>query len=374
VRILLVSNQFYPVVGGIENFLRDYAPALRERGHDVAVLTSQHAAARDRVDEYEGIPVFRGDLEPCLASRDVARIHRSRRWNESVERDWAPDVVHAHDAGPNLWVHLGLRDDERAPTVATIQTSLTGILDPVSIPVTTRLLERCDWVTGVSRAVLEETRMLTPGIDDRSSFVPNGVVIPRDPPTPLPPVPRVLCLGRLVRQKGFDVAIAAMPGVLERFPDATLTIGGDGAERAALARQAEALGIGDRIELLGVVRHRDVAALLDAVTVVAMPSRFEGMPLVWLEAAVRGRPVVATPAQGLGELIEHGRTGLLVPFDDADALADALGGLLEDAALARSLGAAARRLVLERYSLDACVDAYTTLYERVAARRRGPSR
>jgi glycogen(starch) synthase len=365
VRVLLVANQFFPVVGGIENFLRAYAPALREGGHDVAVLTSRHALAHEPIDDYDGIPVFRSDLERALAARDITRVHQNRRWIEMVERDWAPDVVHAHDTGPQLWAYLRTPGPRRAPTIVTIQTSMPGILDPVSLPLASRLLEACEWVTAVSRAVLDEARRLAPGIADRSSVVPNAVPIPANPPVAPPAAPRVLCLGRLVEQKGFDVAVAAVPHLVEQVPAATLTIAGDGEKRGDLAAMANAMDLADRIDFVGVVPHDRVAALIDSASVVAMPSRYEGLPLVYLEAATRARPVVGTSVHGLGEIIEHGRTGLLVPPEDPQALAEALGAVLRNPTLARSLGTGARDLVTREYSMTVCLDAYTELYRAV---------
>ena len=96
-----------------------------------------------------------------------------------------------------------------------------------------------------------------------------------------------------------------------------------------------------------------------------MPSRFEGLPIVWLEAALRGRPAVATATPGLGEVIAHGRTGLLVPPDDPSALARGLATVLESPDLAGALGMAARDQVIQGYSMTSCVDAYSDLYDRI---------
>ena len=365
-RVLLVSNQFFPVTGGIENWLRDYAPALRSRGHDVAVLTGRHRSAREQIDAYEGIPVFRSDLERSRANRDARGVHRSQRWIESIEREWTPDVVHAHDVGPNLWAHVRIPD--RAPTLTTIHASLPALLDPASVPVALRLLDACEWVSCVSRVALEEVRALAPPIADRSSYVPNGVVVPTDPPVAPPLEPRVLCLGRLVAQKGFDVAVSAMPELIDRVPGATLDIAGDGCERPNLERLVDDLGLRAAVRFHGVVRHSDVGTWLDATRVLAMPSRFEGLPIVWLEAALRGRPAVATATHGLGEVIAHGRTGWLVPPDDASALASGLATVLERPGLAGALGMAARDQVIQGYSMTACLDAYSDLYDRIAVR------
>ena len=368
-RILFISNQFYPVVGGIENFLRAYAPALADRGHDVAVLTSQHPAAPEERDAYAGVAVHRTDLERVLASRDAGRLLRGRRAVEDIVRDFAPDVVHAHDVGIHLWAYLRTRADRRAATVLTIQTSMPSILPPESLPTAFGLAAACDWVTGVSRSVLAKAVEMVPDILGRSSVLPNAVPMSGAAPVPPPQRPRVLCLGRLVPQKGFDVAVAAMPYLLELVPDAALTIAGDGVDREALHAQVVALGLTDRVEFAGVVAHDEVSGLLDHSSVVAMPSRFEGLPLVFLEAAVRARPVVGTAAHGLGEVVVDGETGVVVPMDDPIALAESLAAVLRDPTYASALGSAARDRVIDEYSMTACIDAYTSLYEHVIARR-----
>jgi glycosyltransferase involved in cell wall biosynthesis len=217
--------------------------------------------------------------------------------------------------------------------------------------------------------VVDEVRELVPAVATRSSVVHNAIPVDPRPPTAPPDEPRIVCVGRLVPQKGWDVAVAALPLVLEHVPDAMLVIAGDGSERDALGEQATALGVAEHVDFLGVVPHHDVGALLDTAAVVAMPSRFEGLPLVWLEAASRGRPIVATSVQGLGEVAVDGHTGLVVPVDDPSALAAGLVRVLTDRGLARTLGDAARALVTSEYTLPTCVDRYVALFEHVRATR-----
>ena len=156
-------------------------------------------------------------------------------------------------------------------------------------------------------------------------------------PAPLDiPRPRVLAMGRLHPNKAFDVLIRAM----RRLPGARLVLAGDGPERAALEALARAEGVADRVHLLG--WRDDAAALLASCDVLAVPSRQEPLGNVVVEGWSAGRAVVAADAAGPRELIQPGEDGLLVPREDAEALATALGTVLGAPPLARRLGEAGR--------------------------------
>jgi glycosyltransferase involved in cell wall biosynthesis len=176
--------------------------------------------------------------------------------------------------------------------------------------------------------------------------------------------PLVGVVGRLEEQKGHRHLLAAWPGVVREFPDARLLVIGDGVLRAALEDQARALGLGPSTMFLGF--RTDVARLLDAVDVVALPSLYEGMPLTAIEASAMGRPLVATAVDGTPEVVADGATGCLVPPADPSALAAALGRLLRDPDAARRMGAAGRRRALERFALDRHVEATAAVYRAVA--------
>jgi glycogen(starch) synthase len=176
-------------------------------------------------------------------------------------------------------------------------------------------------------------------------------------------------MGRLDRQKGFDLAVAALARLRHPYPDARLVIAGDGPERHRLSTLARRLAVDDRIDFLGEVGPDDVGPLLRACTVVVMPSRFEGLPLVALEAAWAGRPIVAAESPGLTDAVVPGETALMVPAEDADALAKGVAELLDDPERARELGRRARAVAARRYTLERCVDDYERLYQHVVETR-----
>jgi glycosyltransferase involved in cell wall biosynthesis len=166
----------------------------------------------------------------------------------------------------------------------------------------------------------------------------------------------------MTEQKGFDVLLRALPAVLRVEPSAELMLVGDGPLRAELEALVDELGLRSAVTMPGALRHEDMAELLASASLVAIPSRWEGMPLIALEAAAAGRAVVATPVQGLADVVVDGETGVLVPPERTEPLAAALSGLLTDPSRAAALGAAARRRVVERFSLEQAVDAYDDLF------------
>ncbi|MEO7244922.1 MAG: glycosyltransferase [Rubrivivax sp.] len=150
----------------------------------------------------------------------------------------------------------------------------------------------------------------------------------------------VLAVGRLSAEKGFDVLLRAFAGVAPTRLAWSLAIVGDGALRADLQAQAEALGIAGRVQWPG--RQVEIEHWYARAGIVAQPSRFEGFPNVLLEAMGMGAAVVSSDCRsGPSDLISSGTDGLLVPVDDADALAAALAALMDDAALRDRLGHAA---------------------------------
>lgn len=362
-RVLVVSNQYAPVVGGIEVLLRQLVPALASRGHELTVLTSKHRDARDDLDEVDGVPVHRLDIFAALVRRDPAGILRARKAAAALLHDTGAELVHAHDLGPNLWAVL--QADPPVPVLTTLHLGLATLPDQQRRP-NIGLLERSTWVTGVSPAVVDEAIAVAPSIAPRTSVIVNGLPPSPEPSPPDPGRRRIVAVGRFSAQKGFDVLLRAMPAVLAAVPDAELVLVGDGPERASLEQVADEIGVAGHVSMPGTVRHADVAGVLAGANVVAIPSRYEGMPLVALEAAAAGRAVVSTPVHGLADVVADGDTGLVVPPEDPDRLATALVTLLGDPARAAAMGAAARARVVERYPLDRTADAYDELYARLA--------
>lgn len=204
-------------------------------------------------------------------------------------------------------------------------------------------------------------RVLPSGVDT-SFFTPSA--LPEGPPV-------VVYVGRLVAKKGLDVLLAAWPKVREAVPDATLTVLGEG-EMQPLLDDTDASVT--HLRPTPARRHEQVRDLIRRATVVVTPSRTapngdsESLLLVNLEAAASGRPVVSTQHGGIPEYVEDGRTGLLVPEADADALADAVIRVLGDRDLATSLATAAVDHVAQ-WDVRRCTARVDDLYEELLLRK-----
>jgi glycosyltransferase involved in cell wall biosynthesis len=159
----------------------------------------------------------------------------------------------------------------------------------------------------------------------------------------------LLFVGRLRIRKGVEVLLEALSDLRSRHPGARLRIAGDGEHRRRLERRAAELGLGEAVVFLGTCDAGRVRRLLAGAAALVVPSIYEGMPLVVLEAMAAGIPVVASAVSGIPEVVVDGETGWLVPPEDPQALAGALAAALAHPAEARRRGEAGRRRVDERY-------------------------
>jgi glycosyltransferase involved in cell wall biosynthesis len=201
------------------------------------------------------------------------------------------------------------------------------------------------------------------GRPEQYRVIPNGIDLApfTQPPAPVPG--RILWVGRFAPPKRADLALRALAMVRPRFPEAELHLVGDGVGRPAAEELARELGVADAVRFLGT--RDDVPELLVEASCALLASDYEGCPLSVIEAMAAGVPVVATDVGGLGELVVHGRTGLLVPRSE-EALADGLGELLGRPDLARDQGEEARKLARKRFSRERMVSETVALYEEIA--------
>ena len=204
----------------------------------------------------------------------------------------------------------------------------------------------CDHLIGNTRGIVDWVRAQgwpAARVHHLPNFSAEHGITPHTRPDWLPDGAKlILALGRLHRNKAFDVLIRALPGI----PGAQLLIAGEGPERAALEDLARRENVAGRVRMPG--WSNDTSALLSAADVLVCPSRHEPLGNVIIEAFSARLPVVAAASQGPVELITSGETGILVPLEDATGLAAAIGAVLQDPALAARLGNAGR----QRYEAD----------------------
>jgi glycosyltransferase involved in cell wall biosynthesis len=299
--------------GGAEGFYERLCLALHAAGEEVLPVIRRDAERAARLRAGGLAPVELG----FGAALDLLTGPRLRR----VLEGFAPDVTVA-------WMNRAARFAPKGPW--TLVGRLGGYYD-------LRYYRRCDHLVGNTRDIV---RWIAgqgwPAA--RVHYLPNFVDdLAGASPAALPgAAPRLLAMGRLHPNKGFDIAIRA----LALIPRAHLAIAGEGPERAALEALAREAGVAERVAFLG--WRSDIGALLAACDVFVCSSRHEPLGNIVLEAWSASRPVVAAAAQGPSELIADGETGLLVPVDAPEALAAAIRGLLDDPQRAARLAAAGR--------------------------------
>ena len=203
-------------------------------------------------------------------------------------------------------------------------------------------------IAGFTRQVAEEAGVAP----ERIALLPNP---PRWGSTRLDEAekadpPRVVTAARLIRGKGIDTLLTAFASVVEEVPGAELEIAGEGKERAALERLSSSLGLGERVRFRGWIPAQEMPAFFGRALVAALPSRVEeGHPMTLREAALAGCALVGTDLGGIRDIVQAEETGFLVPPEDPEALAEALGRLLRNPGEARKLGATAKQRALEYF-------------------------
>jgi glycosyltransferase involved in cell wall biosynthesis len=338
-------------IGGSERHLLTLLPALAERGVDVRFLgLDDPSRAPDPFYEQLTVPFERfpapRDVDPRLAVR-IARAARQA------------DLVHTHLVHADVYGALGAR--QLVSTKHNDDPFRTGLFRFVERALTLRAGRVVAITEALARFVVDRVGLPREKVTT-IHYGLDGLPEPwgENPPSPVADDARVLlAVCRLERQKGVDVAARALPQIRERHPKAVLVVLGEGPERPALERLAYELEV--PVHLLG--RVPDVAAWLRRADLLVHPARWEGFGLALLEAMLASLPVVATDVSSIPEIVVDGETGLVVPPDEPDALANAIGSVLDDP---DDFGAAGRRRVRVEFSVARMADRTLEVYREIA--------
>lgn len=365
-KVLFWSNLFWPYIGGAEYFGAKLVSALRARGYEIIVVTSHDHLDLPDETQYQGVPIFRLPFLKALRNGDAGQFIRTREKVKKLKRTFKPDLIHLNGVTSSTLFHLRTLDVHPAPVLVRLNHELLPNQFAGSDTLLSETLRSAAWVTCVSSALLGQTKQLVPEISARSSVIYNGLEVPAIPPEPLSfDPPRLLCLGRLVPAKGFDLALNALASIIKRCPAVRMVIAGDGPARSQLEEQAARSGLSAAVEFVGWVEQEKVLPLINRATVVLMPSWDEGLPMVALQAAIMARPVVATRVGGVVEAVVHQETGLLIENGDVHGLEEAIAFLLNDPQVATKMGMAGRERVQKYFTWQSCLDAYDVLYKKL---------
>jgi glycogen synthase len=369
-KILYWSELFWPYIGGVEVLGAKLLPELQDRGCDIIVITSHDYLDLPDQAQYRGVKVCRFPFRSAISTGNIAQLFALRREVAKLKQAFAPDLIHVNSISPSVLFHLQTADACAAPALMTMQQEILPKEGGGCDTLMGAALRSAAWVSCVSSAVLDQVLHWVPEFHSRSSVIYNALDMELDIPRPLPNnPPRLLCLGRLVPAKGFDLAIDAMAFVATRFPNVRMTVAGGGPVQPDLKRQVDRLRLAEKVEFLGWVEPEKVASVIDEATIVLMPSRREGLPIVAVQAAMMGRPIVATRVSGLPEVVVDGQTGILIDMEDSAGLAKAVGFLLEQPEVAARMGHAARSRAERLFNWQCCVADYHSLYQKLTTHK-----
>jgi glycosyltransferase involved in cell wall biosynthesis len=369
-------------MGGTIRATLNFAGHLARR-HDVEIISGI------RVRDEPFFPFPDGVKVTCLDDRRPGATPRLLRRLRALLAARSSVLVTRHDrmyADASLWTDIALVAKLAGRTGFLIATrpALNLVAAELSPPGLITIGQEQMHLRSHGRALRRAFRRSYPRLDalvvlteqDRRRYdellegrvrlfrIPNTIRPNVGPAAPLEGT-TVLAAGRLTRQKGFDLLIAAFAQVAEAHPQWRLRICGSGPWRGRLERLANDDGLADRVSLPGPAEP--LAAEMDHAALFVLSSRFEGFPLVLLEAMAKGMPVVAFDCPtGPAEVIEDHRNGLLVAAQDVDALARAMAEAMDDRALRGRLGAAAARTA-QRYTIEAVGPQWDALLEQLVA-------
>ena len=380
-RLLLINYEYPPLGGGAGNATKNIARELAALGHEVEVLTSSFKGlpAREDHDGYKvrRLPVLRRYEDRCsriemavfmaVSSLGVLTRRGARRPDAAIAFFGMP-------GGPAAWVLKALRN---VPYVVSLRGGDVPGFQPYDLATMHRLTRpaiRFFWRQ--AKAVVANSRGLK---DLAMKSAPDGVavqVIPNGVDTRCfspsegsedeedarlrTQRTRLLFVGRVVFQKGLDILMSAL-AELPHSARWNLTIVGDGGDRDSLEEQAQALGISGRIHFEGWRSKENICQAYRDADVFVLPSRDEGMPNAVLEAMSSGLPVIATRIAGSEELIEDGRSGLLVEPESVAELSASLAKLIDDPVWRRKMGRRGRERVEAEYTWRSVAEAYAEL-------------
>jgi glycosyltransferase involved in cell wall biosynthesis len=403
--VVVMVTTSYPRFPGdsVGTFMEPIARSVAARGHDVHIVAPWHPLVRRPRQEHgvsfhfykyaplRSLNVFgyaaamRADVSLRLAAYLAAPLALAQGWRiaRKIARRHHATVMHGHWVVPG-GITAALAAPE-VPLVISLHGSDVYVAEHVApARVAARMaFSRAAVVTACSDDL--GRRAIRLGADpSRVEVIPYGVDVDRFRPDAASKtrrrealgvpgaVPLVVAVGRLVKKKGFEYLIDAMPAVAAGAP-AILAIAGEGDLEPELKARAAALGNSASVRFLGNLTQDDVAGLLSAADVVVVPSvrddagNVDGLPNVVMEALASGTPLVTTAAGGIGAVVRDGQTALVVAERDVAGLAGAIRRVLSTPSLGLAIGAAARQLAADGFGWTTTAERFETAYNRALA-------
>jgi glycosyltransferase involved in cell wall biosynthesis len=369
-------------VGGVAAHVSELAHGLRTRGHIVDVFTRLDGRQR-KYECIEGVHYHRCPFDPNaefgayvdrMCDSFVARLAEAEAFY-----DQPFDVVHAHD-----WMCvralIKAKNDLGRRAVLTLHSTEFGRCGNTLPNGRSEQVRSIEWegayvadrVICVSGALLDEVRWLYGVPSEKASVIYNGVDVHRfDADTDVGRIrgsldigdrdPVVLFVGRMAWQKGPDLLVETMPGLVHYHPRAKFVFAGDGDMRGGLENRVRSMGLTGASRFVGYKSPADLVGMYKAADIVCVPSRNEPFGIVILESWGAAKPVVVTRNGGPAEFVRHGETGWVVS-DNRDSIGWGVGTALRDLGVARAMGCRGRHVAETTFSWDAIAERTESVY------------
>ncbi len=363
-KIAMLVPYFFPHFGGTEKYVKDLSQEMISRGHEVTVITNNvpKEAGAPAEEIMEGIKVKR------LPAMNFVYLPVSTKFRLKMLKGF--DVVHSHC--PPFGFTRAVRGRLRVPHIATYHCDTTVSEKFLGVRMPKFAIKTVEWLTNMY------ARMILPTVDaiinTTESYASTSPVMKNLPHHAVPigihfetfdesrkkqgiteekrDRKKVLFLGRLAANKGIDYLVHAIPLVLKEVPDAKFVICGEGEEKPHVDEYVDKVGVRSHIEFLGKVNLDKMVELYSTCALFAFPSinRLEAFGIVQLEAMACSTPVIASNIPGVNNVMDVGKSGLLVEPRDAEGLAKAIISILKDPTKAAEMGAWGRKLVETKYN------------------------
>ena len=373
-RILILNSEYPPIGGGAGNASAHIAAQFERMGHPVTVVTSRfgslpHQEGQGGVTIYR-VPGLRRRQDRSNPLEQVIFILSASLWSMRTIPRFQPQATLAFFGVPSGAAAWLIKKLYRVPYIVSLRGGDVPGFRPYDFRIYHKLVGpflRVIWrnaaaVVANSRGL----RQLAQAFDSRFEIpiIPNGIDLDSYKTTGRNwTFPRLLSAGRIVHQKGLDLAMRALGGLKEL--DWEWRIAGDGPQLPMLQTLANELGIRDRVFFLGWQSREELLKCYQEANIFLFPSRHEGMPNALLEAMASGLPAIASCIAGNEELVLNDETGYLVPSENIERLQAALKKILSDSAAREQMGTASRQRVEANYSWESTAQQYALLLEKV---------
>lgn len=362
-RILMFSHGYQPTLSGVTVVVQKIARSMVQRGHEVTVITASEKSLPYQAED-QGVQLKRvwGIPNPFWLEGPIPVI--SPPAIRHFVDQYQPDIIHSHDNGPQSYLLLWVHWDTRPRLISSCYTLPGFFTQYANFGGLEHWVERLMWKYYLSNlnkydhvifcTHSHQQDFVAHGLHPPTTVISNGVNIQRYRPEKepnenieksyhLPPKPRILSVGRLMKDKKLHLLIRAMRVVCDQR-EAHLIIVGRGNERSRLIALIQQLNLESNVHLLGYFPEPDLPALYRSCDLFAIPSLVEVQSLPTLQAAVTGLPIVAANSAALPELVKDGENGYLVDPRNARELADAILRILNDPDHAKQLGLASMEI------------------------------